>query len=269
MSMSPSQLAERADFIERVIRQAGLEAKRLYDARQPGDYTLKGPQDFLTEADTAVENLLFDAIKARFADDAFLGEETGGDCDGQATWVVDPIDGTANYARGIDHFCVCIAFIDAGQTELGAIYNPCSEELYLTRRGQGAYKNGRRLDVAGTECLATATIEMGWSTRTTLSTYLDTQAALILEGANVRRGASGALALAWVAEGRTDGYLEHHMNPWDSLAGLLMVKEAGGVTHPYLSLSNTLAQGGPVMAAAPGIAQALAHHSRLNHQEIA
>ncbi|MCP1315795.1 inositol monophosphatase [Halomonas sp. 707D7] len=269
MPLSTPELDARADFLEALIRQAGLEARERYAARPPGRYTLKGPQDFLTEADTAVETLVREAITRRFPEDAFLGEETGGNVSGQATWVVDPIDGTANYARGIDHFCVCIAFVDAGRTQLGAIYSPCTEELYVARRGGGAYKNARRLSVADTPSLATATIELGWSPRTPLKGYLDTQAALITQGANVRRGASGALALAWVAEGRIDGYLEHHMRPWDSLAGLLLVKEAGGTTHPYLSLPDTLVLGGPVMAATPAIAPMLTRHARLDILEIA
>ncbi|WP_447929000.1 inositol monophosphatase family protein [Vreelandella sp. EE27] len=269
MPISSHALTARAEFLKEVIQQTGLTAHRLFENRTPGRYTLKGPQDFLTEADTLVERALRDALCERFPQDGFLGEETGGEFTGNATWVVDPIDGTANYARGIAHYCVCIAFVDEGKTQLGAIYNPCTQELYFSQRGQGAYKNGDPIRVADTDTFTAATIEMGWSTRTSLHDYLSVQKALLSQGANIRRGASGALALAWVAEGRIDGYLEQHMNPWDSLAGLLMVKEAGGITQPYLSLAGTLDRGGPVLAAAPGIADSLTHCSQLEEPEIA
>ncbi|RUR36534.1 inositol monophosphatase family protein [Vreelandella populi] len=269
MPILPHELEVRAEFLKDMIQRTGLKARHLFETRKPGLYTLKGHQDFLTEADTFIEQEIQDAIQQHFPIDAFLGEESGGQVNGNAIWVVDPIDGTANYARGIPHFCVCIAFIDRGKTQLGAIFNPCTDELYFTQRGKGAYKNAEAIHVAATHDFTTATIEMGWSTRTELQTYLNAQAALLSHGANVRRGASGALALAWVAEGRIDGYLEHHMHPWDSLAGLLLVREAGGVTRPYLSLSGTLNTGGAVLAAAPHIADALTHYSQLEELEIA
>lgn len=269
MPILPHELEVRAEFLKDLIHRTGLKARHLFETRKPGLYTLKGHQDFLTEADTFIEQEIRGAIQQRFPTDAFLGEESGGQVNGNATWVVDPIDGTANYARGIPHFCVCIAFVDSGKTLLGAIFNPCTEELYFTQRGKGAYKNAQPIQTATTRDFTTATIEMGWSTRTALQTYLNAQAALLANGANVRRGASGALALAWVAEGRIDGYLEHHMNPWDSLAGLLLVREAGGVTRPYLSVPGTLNMGGAVLAAAPLVADALTHYSQLEELEIA
>lgn len=269
MPTLPHELEARADFLKGLIQRVGIEAQHLFDTRKPGLYTLKGHQDFLTEADTFVELEIYHAIQQHFPEDAFLGEETGGQMTGDTIWVVDPIDGTANYARGIPHFCVCIALISRGRTQLGAIFNPCTQELYFAQRHKGAYKNDQPIQVAATDDFTTATIEMGWSTRTTVQTYLDAQAALLAHGANIRRGASGALALAWVAEGRIDGYLEHHMNPWDSLAGLLLVSEAGGVTRPYLSLPGTLENGGAVLAATPRIADTLTHYSQLEELEIA
>ncbi|MGP8288799.1 inositol monophosphatase family protein [Vreelandella zhanjiangensis] len=274
MPILPHELEVRAEFLKDLIHRTGLKARHLFETRKPGLYTLKGHQDFLTEADTFIEQEIRVAIQQRFPSDAFVGEESsgeeiGGQMNSNAIWVVDPIDGTANYARGIPHFCICIAFVDRGKTQLGAIFNPCTEELYFTQRGKGAYKNAQPIQVAATDSFTTATIEMGWSTRTALQTYLNAQAALLSHGANIRRGASGALALAWVAEGRIDGYLEHHMNPWDSLAGLLLVSEAGGVTRPYLSLPGTLKHGGAILAATPLIADALTHYSQLEELEIA
>ncbi|PCF97404.1 inositol monophosphatase family protein [Vreelandella nigrificans] len=267
MSILTHELQARAEFLKDIIQRAGIKAQHLFENRQPGLYTLKGHQDFLTEADTFIEQEIHKEIQHYFPQDAFLGEEAGGHFTGNNTWVVDPIDGTANFARGIPHFCVCIAFIDRGKTQIGAIFNPCTNELYFSQRSNGAYKNDRLIHVAATSNFNASTIEMGWSPRVPVQRYLDAQAALLSHGANIRRGASGALALAWVAEGRIDGYIEHHMHPWDSLAGLLLVGEAGGVTRPYLSLPNTLNQGGAVLAATPGIVDSLTHCSHLEELE--
>ncbi len=214
--------------------------------------SMKGPQDFLTETDAAVERHIRSAIAAAFPEDGFLGEETGGILTSRI-WVVDPIDGTANFARGIPHFCISIAFVADGEIELGAIYNPGFDELYTARRGFGAFRNGEPIRVAATTDYTTACVEFGWSNRLPNSAYIDVLAKIFQQGANIRRGASGALGLAYVADGRSDAYAELHMQPWDCLAGLLLVREAGGVTCSFLR-EGGLADGGPVLAAAPGIA---------------
>jgi myo-inositol-1(or 4)-monophosphatase len=250
---------QREAALHDIIRSAGDRAIQCYRQRQPGDYSLKGRQDFLTEADGLVERHVFEELRARFPEDGLLGEETGGDAASPRLWVIDPIDGTANFARGIDHFCVAIAFIEDGVTQLGATFNPATGELYFARRGRGVQKNGKPLHVAKTESLAAASIELGWSNRTPQPDYLVLFEALVSAGASVRRGASGALALAWVAEGRTDGYLEYFMHPWDCLGGLLMVREAGGYTGVYPTDSREICKGGPVIAVATDIATALAN----------
>ncbi|WP_192456513.1 inositol monophosphatase family protein [Musicola keenii] len=263
--MTQTNLERREAALKQIILAAGDTALRHFRTRQPGAFTLKGHQDFLTEADALVEKQIRQAISAAFPEDALMGEETGGaTTDAARLWVVDPIDGTANFARGIEHFCIAIAFVSQGITELGGIYNPATQELYLARRDHYAQKNGQPLHTARTSDARNATFELGWSTRTSQRRYLDVMAALLSTGANVRRGASGALALAWVAEGRTDGYIELHMNAWDCLAGLLLVSEAGGrvgqVNDPYAAIFN----GQPVLAAATGVADALARASGIS-----
>ncbi len=217
-----------------------------------GGVSMKGPQDFLTETDAAVERHIRSAIAAAFPEDGFLGEETGGTLT-SLIWLVDPIDGTANFARSIPHFCISIAFVADGEIELGAIYNPSFDELYTARKGRGAVKNGKPIRVAATTDFAAACVEFGWSNRLPNSNYIDVLSKILERGANVRRGASGALGLAYVADGRSDAYAELHMNSWDCLAGLLLVREAGGVVCRFLR-NGGLADGGPVLAAAPGIA---------------
>ncbi|MCA2016774.1 inositol monophosphatase [Vibrio tritonius] len=240
------------------IVKAGLLALSHFHQRSPEEFTLKGKQDFLTEADGLVEHYLNDVIHQQFPLDGIFGEETGGfDEQCEYLWVIDPIDGTANYARGIGHFCVSIALVSEGQTELGAIYNPVTEELYIARKGQYACKNQRPLHVSQTHSLDSTSFELGWSKRVPQSRYLDVVKNLLDLGANIRRGASGALALAWVAEGRTDGYAELHMNAWDCLAGLLLVREAGGYTGSYPEDYAAIKQGGAIFAATPDVAVAL------------
>ncbi|MCE0495534.1 inositol monophosphatase family protein [Vibrio salinus] len=256
--MNSTELKKREDALKSVLTQAGNIALRHFQTRQPGSYTLKGNQDFLTEADALVEQYIRSELLKQFPEDGLLGEETGGAVNTPQLWVVDPIDGTANFARGIAHFCVSIAFVEDGVTLLGGIYNPATDEIYLARKNAYAQKNGLPLTVADTGRLQEATFELGWSNRVTQQRYLDAYKSVLLMGANVRRGASGALALAWVAEGRTDGYAELHMNAWDCLAGLLLVEEAGGRIGTFPSSHAEIAQGGAILASAPNIAEPFA-----------
>jgi myo-inositol-1(or 4)-monophosphatase len=253
-----SDLDRRSDFCRELALSAGRIAADGFARQVPGSWRMKGPQDFLTETDAAVERHVRAALAEAFPGDGFLGEETGGSAGdpdaGAGTWVVDPIDGTANFARGIAHFCISIAFVRDGRIEIGAICNPVAGELHFARNGSGATRNGAPIRVAETRDFAAACVELGWSTRVPAARYLDAMAALLAGGASVRRGASGALALAYVADGRSDAYAEAHMNAWDCLAGLLLVSEAGGRVGPFLALGS-LTEGGPVIAAAPGIAE--------------
>lgn len=244
----------RESLCQRIVRSAGAIALAGFKGRDIV-FRLKGPQDFLTETDGAVESHLRAEVARAFPEDAFLGEETGGD-PGDNVWVVDPIDGTANFARGIPHYCISIAFVSGNETELGAIYNPSLDELYFARRGRGATLNGKPITVATTTEFDAACVEFGWSPREPNEAYLAGFGAILERGANVRRAASGALGLAFVADGRSDAYAELHMNSWDCLAGLLLVKEAGGKVGRFLG-EGTLVHGGPVIAAAPGIAKAM------------
>ncbi|MXN16809.1 inositol monophosphatase [Pseudooceanicola sp. GBMRC 2024] len=235
--------------------RAAARALEGFRNREAGQYTLKGPQDILTETDLAVEALIRAEIARAFPEDAILGEEGGG-TPGPATWVIDPIDGTANFARGIPHFCVIVAFCLDGRCELGAICEPVGAEHYLARRGCGATLNGTPMQVSPTREMPRAALEFGWSRRHPVAQYLEAQRQLLELGATLRRGASGGLALAYVAAGRSDGYAELSMNSWDCLAGLLMVHEAGGTTGPWPATLDDLSRTGPVLAATPALAEA-------------
>jgi myo-inositol-1(or 4)-monophosphatase len=257
--LTPEALTRRADFCKEIALSAGKLALEGFErqSRQGAHVGRKGPQDFLTETDGAVEAHLRARLKEAFPEDDFLGEETGGTVTSGHVWVVDPIDGTANFARGIPHFCISIAFVVDGMIEIGVIAAPAMNDLYFARRGAGATRNDLPINTARTDNFEAACIELGWSNRMPQSQYLSVLTGMLDAGANVRRAASGALGLAYVADGRSDGYLELHMNSWDCLAGLLLVQEAGGATCDFLGTDNALAEGAPVLAATSAFAAQL------------
>ncbi|PWV95376.1 myo-inositol-1(or 4)-monophosphatase [Hoeflea marina] len=257
-----ARLEERAAFCRGLAVEAGALVMRGFGRARPFD--MKGPQDYLTETDGLCEAFIRQRIVAAFPEDGFFGEESGGAASGDV-WVVDPIDGTANFARGIPHFCVAIAFVHDGRTELGAICNPAAGDLYFARRGQGATLNGEPIRVSSAVSAQSATVELGWSTRIAKATYLRTLETLIDQGFNVRRAGSGALGLAYVADGRNEAYAESHMNSWDCLIGLLLVEEAGGGVCAFLG-DGSLESGGAVLAAAPGLADLVSRATGISLQ---
>lgn len=255
LDVQADSLHARAELCKKVILSAGELVLRGFQANIGHSFKMKGPQDYLTETDAASEALIRQIIAEHFPEDGFLGEEGGGEVTAKQ-WVVDPIDGTANFARGIPHFCISIAYTENGRTEIGAIYSPVQNELYFARRGEGATLNGKPLNVSSTRSFDAASVEMGWSGRVPNETYLQAVSNLLEIGANVRRAGSGAMALAYVADGRSDAYIELHMNSWDCLAGLLLVEEAGGVVCPFMEI-GTLATGGAVLASTPAISDGI------------
>ncbi len=256
----PSNLNGRAGLCRDVNRSAGNLVLQGFENSARQSFSMKEPQDFLTETDAASEVLIRQALIQHFPEDGFLGEEGGGTVSDRR-WVVDSVDGTANFARGIPHFCISIAYLENGRTEVGAIYDPAYDEQYLAQRGAGATRNGQPITVSLTADFERASVEMGWSGRIPNETCLETVRNLLALGTNVRRAGSGALALAYVAEGRSDGFLELHMNSWDCLAGLLLVGEAGGDVCPFMEIGS-LVNGGPVLALAPGFPVGSARHRK-------
>jgi myo-inositol-1(or 4)-monophosphatase len=246
-------LDAREQALIAVAREAGELARELFS--KPIEVKLKGKQDYITEADGQVERLIIERLQARFPQDAFLGEEGGASGEGDALWVIDPIDGTANFAHRIPHFCVSIAFLCAGELALGAIAAPMYGELYRARVGKGAFLNDRAMRVADAN-IKQAVVELGWSSRRPTRAYTSLIERVLATGATFLRAGSGALGLAYVADGRTHGYCELHINSWDTLAGLLLVREAGGWTNDFLA-GEGLRRGNAVLACAPGLKDAL------------
>lgn len=239
-----------------IAREAGALARRRFLERPRSQLPdFKGHQDFLTATDSEVEELIRSRLNRLFPDDAFFGEEGGGSFE-RDVWVVDPIDGTANFARGIPHFAISIAFVRDERTELGVIYDVMHDGLYTAQRGNGAFLDGLPIRTSGLADIRHATVEAGWSSRLTHQPYIELVKNLKVAGANVRRAGSGTLGLAYVADGRTDAYCELHINAWDVLAGLLIIEEAGGWTNNFLG-KDGLRKGNPVLACTPELAEIL------------
>ncbi len=255
MSDHQTGLAQRHLAVSGLAREAGALALRYFHDRASLGTTMKGAQDFLTVADGAVETLLRRRIAEAFPGDAVLGEEGGGAA-AERLWIVDPIDGTANFARGEPHWCISIGYMQAGVPEIGAIFMPVTGEFYLARRGHGATRDGAPIRAAATNDMKVATVEIGWSTRRPLDDYTTLVRRTMEAGANAKRAASGALGIAYAADGRTDAYVESHINSWDVAAGLVIAAEAGAWTNDFFA-GDALTRGNPVLVCAPGIAGAM------------
>lgn len=254
--MKSKELDARQSALATLAGEAGELARRLFLDRDRLAVSMKGAQDYLTAADTAVEKFIVERLAALFPEDAVLGEEGGRHGAGEAIWVIDPIDGTENFAHGMGHFCVSIAFAEGRNVLLGALAAPMYDELYLARRGGGATLNGRRMRASATVTMARSVIELGWSARRPAANYTALIERVLAAGATFRRVGSGALGLAYVADGRTEGYCELHINSWDSLAGILLVEEAGGWVNDFLA-GEGLMRGNEIIAVAPGVRDAL------------
>ncbi len=218
-----------------------------------GSATLKGPQDWVTEADGAVERFLSQQLAATFPADGFQGEEGGISRRGGLRWVVDPIDGTSNFARGAARFCVSVACLEADTPVIGVIVAPALQETFTARRDAGAWLNGVPVQAADTRQATQAIVEIGWSRRRSNADYLRLCARVLADGASLRHGGSGALGLVDVAIGRLDGYAELHINLWDVAAALVVLRESGAAVSDFLAGAGAT-EGNPIIACAPGLA---------------
>lgn len=191
----------------------------------------EGINNLVTEADHASEQAIFEVIKKDFPDHFILSEEAGEIItDSKFKWIIDPIDGTVNYANGIPICCVSIGLEENGVMIMGAVYNPFINEFYFAQRNYGASLNDKKIQVSTESAVGKSCLVTGFP-----YTYLDNPngplevfARLIRKGVPVRRLGSAAMDLCWVAAGRFDGFYEHKLQAWDSAAGYLMVEEAGG-----------------------------------------
>lgn len=255
--MLRDELARRRDVAAAIAAEAAMYAAAIRDAGG-GVATLKGAQDFLTEADSATERFIRDRLARDFPGEAILGEELGGGADGTGPlWVLDPIDGTANFARNADRWCVSIGMVLDGRTVLGAIVRHAPQELFAAAKGCGATLNGTPIRAAGTTDITRSIVEIGWSLRRPAEAYTRMVARAMQLGIGTRCAGSGALGIVDTACGRLDGYLELHINAWDSAAALAIAREAGCWTNDH-DCGSWLANGNPIGVTAPSLAGTLA-----------
>jgi len=248
-----NEIAARLELAKSLAREAGELGMTYF--RAIGDLVIeqKGAQDLVSNGDRDVETFIRKRLQAAFPEDGIVGEEHD-DVAGRSgyTWVIDPIDGTANFVRGIPAWCVVLACVHEDQTKIGVIYEPSHDELYAASLGDGAYLNDKPMRVSDTRGLDDGSTGVGMNGRT--ETRLITQfiELLVARGGIFYRNASGALMLAYVAAGRLIAYAEPHMNAWDCLAAQLLVAEAGGGVETQ-SADAMLAAGGRVVVGAPAV----------------
>ena len=214
----------------RAARSAGNVILRYMNRIDGLNIVEKQQMDFVSEVDKLSEAEIIKELRRAYPDHAILGEESGAIGKGPLQWVIDPLDGTHNYLRGIPHFSVSIALLEKGVPIHAVVFDPLRDELYTASKGDGAYLNDRRMRVSKRENLGGAMIATGFPFRQRehLGAQLDMTRAILGQAEDIRRSGSAALDLAYVAAGRYDGYFEIGLKPWDMAAGVLLVHEAGG-----------------------------------------
>lgn len=258
MPLTPAALDLRYAALLGIIREAGDIAADYFRRRHTLVVERKGLQDLVSIADRAAEDHIVNALHRLFPDDRILGEEGGfrGGA-GSGCWIIDPIDGTANFLRGIPHWCVSVGFLHASTLEIGMIYDPVIGEMFTARRGMGAFLNGAPMAVTGETDPQRARFGIGFNFKRPAAFTVAAIDRLLAGQSEFIRAGSGSLGLAYVAAGRSDGFWEKQINSWDVAAALLMVTEAGGRVNDFLA-GDGLTAGGEVIAATPGLFDHLA-----------
>lgn len=217
------------DFAVDLAHQAGALLMEKFD--QSIEIHYKGDINLVTEADNMSENLIITAIRQNFPDHGILSEESPAILGGSSMrWIIDPLDGTTNYAHGYPVFCVSIALEKEGRIVLGVVYDPTRQETFVALRGEGAYLNDKRLAVSKTPDLNRSLLSTGfpYDIRESKENNLNYFNMMVKEVQAVRRAGAAALDMAYVAAGRFDGFWELKLQPWDMAAACLMIEEAGG-----------------------------------------
>lgn len=254
------EVAARLVSARKAVRDAGAFALQHFR-----DSTLrvecKGAQDYVSFVDRETESRLITALAGEFPEDVFLGEESGrhGEVDSQHfLWVIDPIDGTMNYVHGMPLWCISVALVRANQILAGIIFNPVTGEFHEACAGAGATCNGKPIHVSAVTDPVQARVGMGFSYRRPPAVHAEGVRRLLEAHCEYARFGSGALGMAYVADGRFDAYWEPHINAWDVLAGICLVREAGGWCNDFLSGAG-LTSGNPILACTPALEGFLAN----------
>ncbi|MCX7076082.1 MAG: inositol monophosphatase family protein [Methylococcales bacterium] len=240
----------------RAARSAGEIILRSADKASHLAVDSKGKNDFATEIDRLAEKEIISIIKAAYPEHSILAEESGEHAGNDFVWVIDPLDGTTNFIHGFPQYAVSIALKYKNRIEIGVVYDPLREELFTAKRGGGAMLNNRRLRVTGLTSMKGALIGTGFPFKVPqhLDAYLNMFRAITIDSAGIRRAGSAALDLAYLAAGRLDAFWEIELKEWDMAAGILLVKEAGGVATDF-SFNDNYLESGNLIAGSPRMHQ--------------
>jgi myo-inositol-1(or 4)-monophosphatase len=230
--------------MEKAARKAGGRLRRDFGEVEHLQVSRKGPADFVSKADRAAERTIYEELKQARPDWGFLLEESGEvpGAPGKPRFVVDPLDGTSNFLHGIPHFAISIAAQEPtpdgqgwGEVVAGLVYQPLSDESFWAEKNRGAWLHDARLRVSGRRRLDDALVATGmpYGGHGDLGEWTAVNTAICPQVAGIRRFGSAALDLAWVAAGRFDGFWEQALSPWDTAAGCLLVREAGGFVTDF------------------------------------
>jgi myo-inositol-1(or 4)-monophosphatase len=237
--------------MEKAARKAGGRLRRDFGEVEHLQVSRKGPSDFVSKADQAAERTIWDELRAARPDWGFLLEEAG-TIEGDPTkprWVIDPLDGTSNFLHGIPHFSISIAAQEPrpdgagwGDVIAGIVYQPITDETFWAEKTRGAWLQDKRLRVSARRQLGDALVATGipYHAHGDFEEWTRILTAVGPQVAGVRRFGSAALDLAWVAAGRYDGFWESDLQPWDTAAGCLLVREAGGFVTDYRGRSEAI-----------------------------
>lgn len=242
-----------ANIALRAARLAGKQIVRGFDRPDLVDIGTKGHNDFVTNIDREAEQIVIDTLREKYRHHKITGEESGttGAEDSDYEWVIDPLDGTANFTRQIPHFCVSIACLYKGRIEHGVVVDPIREEEFVASRGQGATMNGKRIRVSNLENLDGAMIATGGRER---HEHVEKEtlvySTLLEHKAFTRQPGSAALELSYIAAGRLDAMWMRNLSPWDMAAGALLVTEAGGLVGDFAGGANHI-KNGNIVAGSP------------------
>jgi myo-inositol-1(or 4)-monophosphatase len=256
-------MAGRSALVNSMLKAADKAARRLkrdFGEVENLQVSRKGPADFVSAADIKAEEILRQELGRARPDYGFLMEESGNTPargDSERRWIVDPLDGTSNFLHGLPHFAISIALEERGEVLAGLVLDPVKNEIFHAEKGTGAFLNDRRLRVSGRSelsqsLIATGAPYMGHGDR---SLFLAECNQVMAETAGIRRWGAASLDLAYVAAGRYDGFWEWGLSPWDTAAGIILVREAGGIVSQIdnrvfkLASPNILASNGQLQGA--------------------
>lgn len=242
----------------RAARSAGELVVRASSKRDRIKINEKNQNDFVTEVDHAAEREIIQQLRKAYPDHSILCEEAGmlNGSDPDAVWIIDPLDGTTNFIRGIPHYAISIAFRYRGRLEHGVVYDPIKQEEFTASRGRGAQLNGNRIRVSGriqrSGALYATGIPFSGQPFDNMESYLASMAALAEQSSGIRRMGVASLDLAYVAAGRFDAFWEMYLQPWDIAAGVILVQEAGGRIADFQG-GNRYMESGHIVASTPGL----------------